>query len=73
MNRRRKNITKTILVLNIITVMFVLVNGMMVTYLLTSFVSAKQDMARCESGGGVACHVERDGLGYGVYAYEGEK
>lgn len=65
--------TKTVLVLNIITVMFVLVSGMVATHLLISLVSAKQDMARCEHDGGVACHIERDGLDYGAYAYGLEK
>lgn len=46
-----------------------LVNMMLFTHQRLSYAEALNEMVRCESQGGIACHIERDGLDYGVYSW----
>lgn len=42
---------------------------MLASHLALSHLQAERDLVKCETRGGIACHIERDGLDYGVYSW----
>lgn len=60
---------KVLRLLGVALVMVTMANILLFAHQRLSYVEALNEMVRCESQGGIACHIERDGLDYGVYSW----
>lgn len=50
-------------------VLGVILEMLTILHLHLSLVKAVNQLMVCEQGGGIECHIERDGLDYNVYSY----
>lgn len=60
---------KSLRIAGVILATVVMINIMIASHLMMSKAEAMNEMVRCEDSGGIACHIERDGLDYGVYSW----
>lgn len=60
---------KAIRVAGVILALVAIMNVMILGHKFMSYQEAKIQMSMCESSGGIACHIERDGMDYNVYSW----